>query len=68
MLDTARLSDVIKQQGLTVSTLADNIGIDRSTFYRKLKSGGGTFLLWEIDSIVKYLGLTGHDALDIFLS
>jgi len=67
MPDVEKLSNAIKQRGLTVSSLSDNIGVNKSTFYRKLKNGGDSFLLWEIESIIKHLKLTKHDAIEIFL-
>ena len=67
MLNAQMLSHAIKQRGLTTSKLADDIGVNRSTFYRKIKAGGGNFLLWEIESIIKLLGLTKHEAREIFL-
>jgi len=68
MLDAQRLSSAIKQRGLTARKLADNIGVNRSTFYRKMRAGGSNFMLWEIESIIKFLGLTKHDAMEIFLA
>jgi len=67
MLDAEKLSIAIKQRGLTLSALADNVGVNKSTFYRKLKNGGDNFLLWEIEAIVKILELTKIDAIEIFL-
>jgi len=67
MLDAEKLNEAIKQQGLTISVLADNVGINKSTFYRKLRDGGDKFQLWEIESIVKHLRITKHDAIEIFL-
>ena len=68
MLNVTKLSSVIKQRGLTISALANSVGVNRTTFYRKLKSGGENFLLWEIESIIKHLGLTRHEAVEIFFS
>jgi len=61
------LNEEITKRGLTISGLADSIGINKSTFYRKLKSGGSNFLLWEIESIAKELGLTKQVVIEIFL-
>lgn len=68
MLNITRLSDKIAQKGLTISALADSIGVNKSTFYRKLNNGGDNFLLWEIESVAKHLGLSQQDIIEIFLS
>jgi len=68
MLDIAKLSNEITQKGLTVNMLADSIGVNKSTLYRKLNKGGDKFLLWEIESIIKILGLSKEKAVEIFLT
>ncbi|MCL2378293.1 MAG: XRE family transcriptional regulator [Defluviitaleaceae bacterium] len=68
MLNLTKLNNEIKRKGLTISTLANSIGVCRTTFHRKLKNDGDTFMLWEIESIIKYLELTKSVLLEIFFS
>ena len=51
-----------------IEKLADLIGIDRSTLYRKISNNGDTITIKEADLIVKELNLTLKDANDIFFS
>lgn len=53
--------------GISNETMAKRLGIDVSTFYRKLKSDGMTFTVGQIHTIVAVLGLTPEEAASIFL-
>ena len=53
---------------MTRSKLADCIGIDPSTFSRKMKSNGLSFTVGEMQKIVETLDLTAEDAIQIFLT
>ena len=53
--------------GISNETMAKRLGIDVSTFYRKLKSDGMTFTVGQIHAIVAVLGLTTEEAASIFL-
>jgi len=66
MLNTIKLSKVIKEKGLTVYALAERVGVNKSTFFRKLKKGGEKFMLWEIESITKHLELSKPEMLELF--
>lgn len=67
MPDLARLTRVIAKQGFNIDALADKMGIDKSTLYRKLEGGGKKFMMWEVESIIDHLDLTIQDAREIFL-
>ena len=60
------LQKVIKDHGMTVSDLSNLIGIDPSTFYRKLNSSGVKFTIGQMHSMVNVLSLTNEEASDIF--
>lgn len=47
--------------------MAKRIGVDVSTFYRKLKSDGINFTVGQMHKIVEVLGLTNEEAASIFL-
>lgn len=68
MVNINKLKGKIIENGLTVETLADKIGIDRSTLYRRISSEGGDFSIKEADKIVSILGLTCEDANAIFFN
>lgn len=59
------LKGKIIERGLTVEKLAEIMGIDKSTLYRKL-SNGDTMLVKDANTIVKALNLSANEALAIF--
>lgn len=61
-----KLKGKIVENGMTVSTLAEKIGVDRATLYRKLSNNGETMLVKDANAIVSALHLTSEDALAIF--
>ena len=56
------------ERGLNLSQLAEMIGIDRATIYRKLKDGGTGLLISEVNAIVAALNLTVAEAVAIFFT
>lgn len=48
-----------------ISDVAKELGLSKSGFYRKL-SGKTEFTRTEIDTLIKYLGLSVEMAMDIF--
>lgn len=60
------LKEKIKSADIEVDDLAQKIGIDRSTFYRKLAKEGSTFSLAEADKMKSILNLNREDAMLIF--
>lgn len=63
-----RLKGKIVEEGLTQKDLAKFIGIDQSTFYRKIKNKGLTFNIDEVGKIISTLNLNNDDAIDIFFN
>lgn len=68
MVNINKLKGKIVENGLSIEKLADNIGIDRSTLYRKINNNGETFTIKEADLIVNTLNLTAEEAKAIFFS
>ena len=68
MVNVGMLRDAIKNSNHTIKTLAIAIGIDESTFYRKLSRDGSTFTLEQADMIKKELNLNAKKAQDIFFA
>jgi DNA-binding XRE family transcriptional regulator len=62
-----KLKGKIIECGLTQEKVAELIGIDRSTFYRKLKSEGLEFTVGEMHSICRILNLSDAESIEIFL-
>jgi len=63
-----KLNDVMTDKSISAAALASSLGIDRSTFYRKLNRRGQTFSIGEVHRIVTCLDLSKQEAADIFLS
>lgn len=66
MVNVTMLKDAIKSSNHSIRTLALSIGIDESTFYRKLNRDGSTFTLEQADAIKRELNLSAKKAQDIF--
>lgn len=67
-LNMDKLRGKIVEARTTQEAVADSIGIDRSTFYRKIKCGGSGFTIGEIHKIVEAIPLTKQEAIEIFLT
>lgn len=65
-MQTHLLKEKITSSGNTIETIASNIGIDRSTFYRKMKNKGDSFTVKEMNAIVFALNLDVKEATNIF--
>lgn len=61
-----KLKGKIIESGETVATLAEKIGVDRSTLYRKMSNNGATMLIKDANNIVVALDLTTEEAMAIF--
>ncbi|MBK6089671.1 helix-turn-helix domain-containing protein [Ruminococcus difficilis] len=68
MTNVDKLKGKIKEKRLTPEKLADAIGIDKSTMYRKLNNGGDEFTIGQADKIAKVLSLDAGEAQAIFFS
>lgn len=66
--DMNKLRGKIVEAGKTQEAVADLVGVDRSTFYRKVKSDGETFTVGEVHKLVTAIGLTQQEAVEIFLN
>lgn len=66
MIQYDLLKSKIKSKGLLTSDLCKEIGIDTSTFHRKVNSDGIKFTVGELQEIAKTLDLSMQDLQDIF--
>ncbi len=68
MVNINKLKGKIVENGLTVEVLAEKMGIDRSTLYRKISSNGEDFTIKDANMICKALNLSIKEATSIFLA
>lgn len=67
-VDVNKLKGKIVERGMTQEAVAKAIGVDNSTFTRKMKSCGLTFSIGQMHQLVKLLDISPEDAQLIFLS
>lgn len=67
MVNVSKLKGKIVERDITQEELAKNIGITKSTFYRKMKQNGN-FSIKEVNLIVSSLNLTKDEAINIFFA
>ncbi len=69
MTNMRKLKAKLVENDLSISNLAEKLGMDRATLYRKINNNNGeTILVSEANAIVDILGLTADEALAIFFS
>ena len=68
VVNTNKLKGKIVECGLNISELAELIGIDKATLYRKINANGQTITIKEADMISKELKLSKEEVNDIFFS
>lgn len=68
MVNVNKLKGKIVENGLTINEVADMIGIDRSTLYRKIGNNCDTLSIKEANKIVEVLKLTCEEAVSIFFA
>lgn len=66
MVNVEKLKSTITDKNSTPNKLANDIGIDRATLYRKLKKSE-SFNIGEVEKIKASLKLTKEETVDIFL-
>lgn len=68
MVDVDKLRGKIAEKRMTVSSLAETIGINKGTLYRKINGMGEPITIKEADDIVKALDISASEAMAIFFS
>ena len=68
MQNIDKLKDKMDELSITPSMLAEMLGIDASTIYRKFQKNGETFSIGEANQIVKVLNLSEKEAMSIFFA
>lgn len=67
-VDVNKLKGKTVERGLTGEKMAKAIGIDQSTYYRKLGDGGGSFTLAQVFEIADTLELGKDECIAIFFA
>lgn len=67
-MDIQTLKVKINSKGLCYKKVADALGIDISTFYRKLERSGSTFTIAQATQLTKILDLTEDEVQSIFFT
>ncbi len=67
-MNTQMLKGKIVESGITQEAVADAIGMNRCTFYRKMKRKGNTFTVEEMNKIVQVIPLSKEEAVQIFFT
>lgn len=68
MANMKKLKLKLKEKGLSVEDVSKTMGINRSTFYRKIKNDGETFTVGDIDKLSRVLGLQVDEINEIFFA
>ena len=68
MANVTALKKTIKEHGETVESVAKKLGIDTSTFYRKLAENGESITVAQVDSMRRILSPNADDAESIFFA
>lgn len=66
MVNIDKLKGRIVEKRYTVEKLSNEMGIDKSTFYRKLNSNGESFTLKEVCAMINLLKISDTNILKIF--
>lgn len=62
------LKSKIVENGLSVEKIVESIGINKSTFYRKLANEGENFTVEEVYKIASALNLSAREVNSIFFN
>lgn len=66
-MDTERLRQKISESSMTCEEISEAIGINPSTYYRKMNAQGETFTIAQAKSLARVLRLSNVEASEIFL-
>lgn len=67
-VDIDVLKKKMEESGKTGETLAKEIGVDYTTFWRKMRGDGTAFSIGQMHAIAQALSLTKGEAASIFLA
>ena len=67
-VNTEAIKRKMSAKGITARDMAQALGIDESTYYRRMANHGIKFTVWEAQKIAEILNLSNKEATHIFLS
>ena len=67
-VNTRRIVGRIAELGLTGESVAKAIGVNPSTYYRKMAGGGEKFTIAQVQRLAELLDFTKDEAATIFFS
>ena len=67
MVDTKLLRSKIEDRRTTVSEIAEKMGVDKATLYRRI-ANSETFTIGEVGKITNILNLSHDEAVSIFFN
>ena len=65
-IDVRYLKEKVIEKNTTLDAVAHSIGMDRTTLYRKLRSGASSLTVSDARGISDFLGLSFEETLRIF--
>lgn len=68
MVNLNLLRAKIVENNTTQESVANSIGMNRTTFYRKMKTNGSQFTVEEVAGIARVLSLSSTDIMRIFFA
>lgn len=68
MVNVSMLRGKIVECNTTQEAVADAMGINRSTFYRKMKEKGRFFTVEQVQQMAKILSLSSDEVMKIFFA
>ena len=67
-MNTAEVKTRMKERHITGDMMAKELGMDPSTYYRKMQKEGGEFSALDLMVFKRVLEMSNQDAVDILLS
>lgn len=67
-MNVNELKKKIVENGMNIEMMSLAIGMNKSTFYRKMRNRGETFTVKEVNLICKQLSLSKLEAMVIFFA
>ena len=68
MVNIPKLKSKLVENELTIAQISERIGVDKSTIYRKINSGGDSFTIGEVQMLARELKLNLCDINTIFFA
>lgn len=68
MVNVYKLKGKIVEKRMSIEELSEKMGMNKSTFYRRLNEGGVNITIEEADLIAQILNLSSKEVDEIFFS